>query len=208
LPSPTRLDPEAAVAALRRDRVLGPFIRAHGGLDIRPPKRTHFEALARAIVFQQLAGRAAMAIYGRVVTAVGGRLTAAALLATDDASLRAAGLSGNKLAALRDLATKSTDGTVPLAAIGRLTDERIVERLVQVRGIGVWTAEMFLLFQLQRPDVWPVDDFGVRAGYARLHGMATPPTPKELVPLGDRFRPYRSAAAWYCWRAVEVLPPA
>jgi DNA-3-methyladenine glycosylase II len=108
------------------------------------------------------------------------------------------------VASIRDLATKVADGTVPLGGIRRLTDEQVVDRLTAVRGIGRWTAEMFLIFQLRRMDVWPVDDLGVRAGWALAHGLAEPPTPKQLEPLGDRFRPYRTLVAWYCWQAVRL----
>ena len=120
--------------------------------------------------------------------------------------MRAAGLSANKLAAIIDLAAKFVDGTVPTHDLDGLSDDEIVARLVTVRGVGRWTAEMFLLFQLHRPDVWPVDDLGVRNGWARIHEMAAPPTPKALQILGDALRPYRSTAAWYCWRAVASGP--
>jgi DNA-3-methyladenine glycosylase II len=121
--------------------------------------------------------------------------------------LRGAGLSGNKAASIRDLAEKVLDGSVLLDRMSRLPDDEIVRELTLVRGIGPWTAEMFLIFQLGRLDVWPVGDFGVRSGYALLYGLAEPPSPKELEPLGDRFQPYRSVAAWYCWRAAETVTP-
>jgi len=163
-----------------------------------------FAALARAIVFQQLAGRSARAIYGRVRATVGGTLTPEALNAAPDAALRAAGLSGNKLASLRDLSAKVLEGTVVLTRTSRKSDEELIERLTTVRGIGRWTAEMYLMFQLRRLDVWPVDDLGVRQGYALIWKIDPPPTPKQLVPLGDRFRPYRSIVARYCWAAVSL----
>ena len=119
-------------------------------------------------------------------------------------SLRAAGLSASKTASILDLAAKVESGVVPLDGIQRLTDEDIIERLIVVRGIGRWTAEMFLIFQLGRLDVWPVDDFGVRAGYAAAYELNEAPTPNALVALGDAFRPYRSVAAWYFWRAIEL----
>ena len=206
-PAQPVMDVAAATAAMARDPVLGPFVERVGPVATRRRQGTSFEALARAIVFQQLAGAAASTIHARAVAALGGRMTAEAILATPDEPLRVAGLSAAKLAALRDLAQKTTDGTVPLRSLGRFDDETIIERLVAVRGIGRWTAEMFLLFQLRRPDVWPVGDLGVRAGYARLHGLAATPTEREIAPLGDRFRPWRSAAAWYCWQAVALLPP-
>ena len=166
-----------------------------------------FESLLSAIVFQQLAGAAARAIHGRLVAALGGAPVAPeSVLAADPATLRAAGLSANKLAAIIDLAAKFVDGTVPTDDLDGLSDDEIVTRLVSVRGVGRWTAEMFLLFQLRRPDIWPVDDLGVRNGWARIHEMAAPPTPKSLQILGDILRPYRSTAAWYCWRAVAPVP--
>jgi 3-methyladenine DNA glycosylase/8-oxoguanine DNA glycosylase len=164
-----------------------------------------FAALVRAIVFQQLAGRAAQAIYGRVRATVG-ELTPEAFNAVSDADLRAAGLSRNKLASLRDLSAKVLDGTVVLTRTSRRSDEELIARLTAVRGIGRWTAEMYLMFQLRRLDVWPVDDLGVRQGYA-LAWQLDPPTPKQLEPLGDRFRPYRSIVARYCWAAVPLLRP-
>jgi DNA-3-methyladenine glycosylase II len=126
------------------------------------------------------------------------------VLATPEETLRSAGLSGAKTASILDLAAKVESGVVPLDGIARLSDEEIIERLTIVRGIGRWTAEMFLMFQLGRRDVWPVDDYGVRAGYAVAYGLGDPPPPKVLAGLGDAFRPYRSIAAWYLWRAIEL----
>jgi DNA-3-methyladenine glycosylase II len=132
-------------------------------------------------------------------------LTAESLAAVPDDVLRAAGLSANKLASLRDLASKTLDGTVDLRRMPRLGDEDVVAALVTVRGIGPWTAEMFLIFQLRRLDVWPVGDLGVRQGYGLAWGLDEAPSAKELRPLGDRFRPYRSIAARYCWEAVHLF---
>ena len=129
------------------------------------------------------------------------------MLATPVDQLRAVGLSGSKTASIRDLADKILSGEVKLARVGRLADDEIVEQLTRVRGIGRWTAEMFLMFQLGRLDVWPVDDLGVRKGYALIYGLAALPPPKELEVLGEVYRPYRSIAAWYCWRAVSPLVP-
>ncbi len=198
---------EAALAA--RDPVMARLIAAAGPCTVRPRARgTHFESLARAIVHQQLAGRAAAAIHARFVTAMPGRrVTPEAVLAVPEAGLRAAGLSAAKAAAIRDLALATTDGRVALHRIGRLDDEAVVEELSRVRGVGRWTAEMFLLFQLGRPDVWPVGDLGVRRGYARAYGLPAAPTPGELAAAGERFRPHRSVAAWYCWRAVDTVLP-
>jgi DNA-3-methyladenine glycosylase II len=172
------------------------------------PRRGHFDELARAIVFQQLAGKAAATIHGRFAALFDGAPTPEAVLELPVEALRGAGLSANKAASIRDLSEKVLDGTVELDRMGRLPDDAIVDELVAVRGIGRWTAEMFLMFELGRLDVWPVDDFGVRKGYARLHGLAELPAAKALLPLGDPYRPHRSVAAWYCWRAADTVLPA
>lgn len=181
-----------------------------GPADLRRgrPRREHFAELARAILYQQLAGRAAAAIHGRFAALFDGELpTPDAVLALPLDALRGVGLSASKAASIRDLAEKVLDGSVQLDRIPRLPDDEVVRELTLVRGIGPWTAEMFLIFQLGRLDVWPVGDFGVRKGYALLYGLAEPPEPADLAPLGDRFRPYRSIAAWYCWRAAETVTP-
>jgi 3-methyladenine DNA glycosylase/8-oxoguanine DNA glycosylase len=191
-----------------RDPVLADLIARVGPIRHRPRDPDGpFAALVRAIVFQQLAGRAAQAIYGRVRASVGDALTPETLSATSDVTLRAAGLSANKLASLRDLSTKVLDGTVALTRTSRRSDEELIARLTTVRGIGRWTAEMYLIFQLRRLDVWPVDDLGVRQGYALAWKLNPPPTAKQLEPLGERFRPYRSIIARYCWAAVPLLRP-
>jgi DNA-3-methyladenine glycosylase II len=188
-----------------RDPALANLISLVGPIDLRPRNDGGaFGALARSIVFQQLAGRAAQAILGRVITTAGGALTPEGLQAAADEDLRGAGLSGNKLLSLRDLSAKVLDGTVDLAASRQLSDEEIVTSLVTVRGIGRWTAEMYLMFELRRPDVWPVGDLGVRQGYGFTWGIEPPPTPKALLALGERFRPYRSVVARYCWEAVGL----
>jgi 3-methyladenine DNA glycosylase/8-oxoguanine DNA glycosylase len=189
-----------------RDPVLADLVARVGPIRHRPRDPDGpFAALARAIVFQQLAGRAAQAIYGRVRAAAGDTLTPEALNAVSDAELRAAGLSANKLASLRDLSAKVLDGAVVLTRTSRRSDEELIERLTAVRGIGRWTAEMYLMFQLRRLDVWPVDDLGVRQGYALAWQLDPQPTSKQLGPLGDRFRPYRSVVARYCWAAVPLF---
>ena len=161
----------------------------------------------RSIVFQQLAGKAAAAIHGRFVAALEGPLTPENVLAAPEERLRAAGLSLNKLLSLRDLSAKVLDGTVPLDGLEDLDDDEIVARVSTVRGIGRWTVEMFLIFQLRRPDVWPVDDLGVRRGYAVIHGLPEWPKPKALAALGDAYRPFRTVAAWYCWRTADTILP-
>jgi DNA-3-methyladenine glycosylase II len=186
---------------------LGRLIEAVGPPQIRPPSESPFAALVRAITFQQLAGRAASAIHGRFVANFPSGPTAPAVLALPETAFRAAGLSGAKTASIRDLAAKVVDGTAPLDALDAYSDDEIVARLSLVRGIGRWTAEMFLMFQLRRPDVWPVDDLGIRKGYAILHRLAEPPRPRDLMALGEPYRPYRTVAAWYCWRAAETVLP-
>ena len=162
-----------------------------------------FGALARSICFQQLAGAAASAIHGRFAALYDGRPTPAAVAATPEEVLRGVGLSAAKVASIKDLAAKALDGTVRLEGWGRMDDDEIVERLVAVRGIGPWTAQMFLIFQLNRPDVWPTGDLGVRVGYGRMHGLEVAPTPAELAAAGEVYRPYRTVAAWYCWRVMD-----
>lgn len=193
----------ASFAAL--DPVMAALVERHGPprLGGRRTGRTRFEQLAEAIAYQQLAGKAAASIWARVRGLVDGPFAPEAVLALGPESLRGAGLSGAKTASLLDLAAKAADGTVRLERIGRLDDEAVVEQLVVVRGIGRWTAEMFLIFTLQRLDVWPVGDYGVRAGWAKAYGLAELPAPKALMAEGERFRPWRTLAAWYCWRATE-----
>lgn len=202
-----RISLASAIEQVRsRDPVLGNLVALVGPIHHRPRNADgHFGALARSIVFQQLAGRAAQTIFGRVLATVGGQLTPEALTAASDEALRAAGLSANKLASLRDLSAKVLDGTLDLSASSRRSDEEIIASLVTVRGIGRWTAEMYLMFELRRLDVWPVDDLGVRQGYRLAWGLDAPLGPKELAPLGDRFRPYRSVVARYCWEAVALF---
>lgn len=169
-------------------------------------RRTPFESLARAIAFQQLHEKAAGSILKRFIALFPGRRfprPAELLMAHVDA-IRGAGFSGAKVLALRDLAAKTLDGTVPTSrAIALLDDDAIVERLVEVRGIGRWTVEMLLIFQLGRPDVLPIDDFGVRNGFRMAYRRRAMPTPKEVLRYGERWKPYRTAAAWYLWRAAD-----
>lgn len=210
-PPSTRPAWQAAAADLAgRDRVLADLHRRHGAplLPPGPAASKRFEALASSIAYQQLAGRAAATIWGRVLETVGRPFTPEAVLSTDPAALRAAGLSGAKTAAVTDLATKVHDGTVRLDRIGRMDDEAVVEHLTVVRGIGPWTAHMFLLFDLRRLDVWPIGDYGVRAGLARAHGWDEIPTEREMRSLGDPFAPYRSVVAWWCWREVDTVTPS
>lgn len=201
-----KLSPSDAARFLaERDQVVARLV-AQAGLPSFPrPTETHFAALVRSVTHQQLAGAAAQAIHGRLVRALGDEVTPESLLATPTEELRAAGLSGNKVLSLQDLATKVLDGTVVLESRGlaRESDDEVVARLTTVRGIGKWSAEMFLMFQLRRLDVWPTGDLGVRKGFALAWGIVTP-TPKELDALGEPYHPYRSIVAWYCWRAIPL----
>ena len=184
------------------------LIKVAGPMELRAPSPDGFGALVRSIMYQQLAGAAATAILGRFMQLFAEGLSPDAVLALPQGAMRTAGVSGPKEAAITDLARKVADGTVPLADLDSLSDDELKARLVQVRGIGPWTAEMFLIFQLGRLDVWPVDDYGVRRGWTVAHRKRQMITPKALEAQGEIFKPYRTVAAWYCWRAVEniVLP--
>jgi DNA-3-methyladenine glycosylase II len=208
-PGPRVTPTEAARILSARDPVIARLVAEAGPPRLRRPQETHFAALVRAIVYQQLAGAAAAAIHRRLVAALADDVTPEALVALPEDALRSAGLSARKAASLRDLAAKVLDGTVVLSprGISRESDEEIVARLSTVLGIGQWTAQMFLLFQLRRLDVWPTGDLGVRRGYG-LAWKIPMPAPRELDVLGDPFRPYRSIAAWYCWRAAELYAGA
>lgn len=182
-----------------------------GSCTIQVHARPPFEALAESIVYQQLNGRAAETIFGRVRAIYAPKRFPAPedILATPDESLRAAGLSRAKTAAVKSLAEHALKGTVPTRAQAlRLANEELIERLTQVRGIGRWTVEMFLIFGLSRPDVWPVLDFGVRRGLGRTFRKRAMPTPRQALPYGKKFSPYGSLAAWYCWRAAGILDEA
>jgi DNA-3-methyladenine glycosylase II len=200
------MTPAAALIA-KADPELGAFIAGFGPM---PRPRAEFaepyHALLSAVAHQQLHARAALAIFGRLKTACGDCLPDPdALLALPDEALRACGFSANKAAAIRDVAAKAADGTIPSRARAlRLGDEELIARLTTIRGVGRWTVEMLLIFTLRRPDVWPVDDFGVREGYRRLHGLEALPKPKALAQLGQAFAPYRSTAALYLWKAADA----
>ena len=170
------------------------------------PTASTFDALAESIVYQQLSGKAAATIHRRLRDLFPrGRITPPALLAAKDEVLRSAGVSRSKVLALRDLASKTLDGTVPdVKQLHTMSDEAIVDRLVQVRGIGRWTVEMLLIFRLGRPDVLPVHDYGVRHGFQVAYGKRKLPSPRELARQGEKWRPFRTVASWYMWRAVEL----
>jgi DNA-3-methyladenine glycosylase II len=203
-----RYDPQEAVEHLASvDPTLARLIERVGAFNM-PLRLMHnpFEALARNIIFQQLHGNAATAIHARVLALFGkSGLDPQDILDAPEEALRGAGLSGAKLVALKDLAAKTLDKTVPtLAQLKRMSDEEIISRLTQVRGIGRWTVEMLLIFRLGRADILPVGDFAVRKGFALAYGLTESPKPKELEAYGERWRPYRSVASWYLWRASEL----
>jgi DNA-3-methyladenine glycosylase II len=197
----------AASHIITADPVLGGFISRFGPLRrARPDFAEPYHALLSAVAHQQLHARAAQAIFGRLKLACGAVVPDPdVLLALPDETLRACGFSANKALAIRDVAAKAADGTIPSRARAmRLSDEELIQRLVSIRGVGRWTVEMLLIFTLRRPDVLPVDDFGVREGYRRLHGLEAQPKPKALAEFGLAFAPYRSTAALYLWKAADA----
>src|SRR5580692_5107243 len=222
---PKKLDHTNACEHLSRvDRQLARIMARTGECRLlQETTQSIFAALLESIIYQQLNGKVAATITSRVKALfpentqqirtrrglVEGFPTPEQILAASEELLRSAGLSRNKMLAIRDLAAKTLDGTVPtLKQARRMSDDELVERLITVRGIGRWTVEMLLLFRLGRPDVFPVDDYGVRKGYANLRKLAEMPKPKELMAYGEKWRPYRSVASWYLWRAADtkVLP--
>ncbi|MGG5818115.1 DNA-3-methyladenine glycosylase family protein [Falsiroseomonas sp. HW251] len=205
-PAPPVCVPEA-LTHLRRDPVLKRVIRQIGPCALRPVRREPYEALVRAIAHQQVHGRAAEAILGRFIALYPSHdfPPAHAVLETSAEALRGCGLSGSKVAAIRDIAEKAVGGLVPTRkAAARLTDEALIERLVAIRGVGRWTVEMLLIFTLGRPDVLPVDDFGVREGWRVATDADAQVRPRELAAIGEAWVPWRSIAAWYLWRAADA----
>ena len=198
----------AARLHLAADPVLGPVIAQVGAMRLKPVKgREPYEALVRAIAHQQVHGRAAEAMLNRLIALVPHAPfpSPQQVLALPEGALRACGFSGAKQAAILDIAHKSAAGWVPTRrAAARLPDEALIERLVALRGVGRWTVEMLLMFTLGRPDILPVDDFGVREGYRLAAGLETQPRPKELAAIGQAWAPFRTAAAWYLWRAADL----
>jgi 3-methyladenine DNA glycosylase/8-oxoguanine DNA glycosylase len=202
-------DPDIACRHLcGADPAMGSLIGRVGEFTMRPvPTHSLFQVLVRSIVYQQLTGKAASTILGRVVDLFAPKRfpTPGDLLEVPSDRLRSAGLSTAKTAALKDLAGRTLDGTVPsLARVRLMDDEEIIERLILVRGIGRWTVEMLLIFKLGRPDVLPVGDLGVRKGFAVTLGKRKLPEPAAMVRRAERWRPYRSVASWYLWRALEL----
>ena len=196
----------SAVAHLRRvDPVLGEII-ARVRKAPPPPRRagTHYDALVRAIIYQQLSGKAAATIHRRFSELYPNKRPRAHLvLATSDEALRGAGLSRQKIGYLRDLSARVVDGSLPLAHLGRLPDDAIIEHLVRVKGIGRWTVQMFLMFRLGRPDVLPELDLGIQNAIQRAYGLKKRPKPKDVIRLGTKWRPHATTACWYMWRSLE-----
>lgn len=200
-------DPRRALDHLRAaDFALGRIIDAVGAFQLRP-QGTPYESLFRAILYQQLAGPAARAIERRVLALFGGRIpTPRELLDADEAALRAAGLSGQKVGYIKDLALKFATGAIR-PDLASLPDDEVIREVTSIRGIGRWTAEMLLMFCFGRPDVFPADDLGLRKAVQRLRGLPKTPTPAEALAIAERWRPYRSVATWYLWRASRVALP-
>ncbi len=201
------MTPEATEYLAKRCKIMRRLIRMHGPCTLVPVRdRSPFESLVRAVAHQQLNGTAAETILRRfrALFARGRFPSAAQLASVGDDALRAAGFSRAKIAALRDIAAKTLDGTIPSSRkISAMPDAEIIERLVQVRGVGRWTVEMMLIFKLGRPDVFPADDFGVRNGFRIVHGLAELPKPKDILLHAERWRPHGTTAAWYLWRAAD-----
>ena len=197
-----------AMALAKAHPVPARLLRAHGPprLGVKPAASSRFQSLARAIAHQQLAGKAASAIWSRVALAVGAEFSPAAVLELGPQGLRACGLSTAKAAAIVDLALSTAEGKIRFDRIARFDDHKVIEQLTSVKGIGPWTAQMFLMFELRRIDVWPTGDYGVRAGFASAFALDGMPSPLELDQLGDPFAPYRSILAWWCWRETDSKP--
>ena len=198
-----------ALRHLRRvDPVMAQLIRRAGPYAVRPERGVGaYEALVEAVAHQQLTGKAARTILGRFYAIYGADCCPepSRLVGTPDEALRGCGFSRAKAAALKDIAARSLDGSIPpRRSLARMKDETIIDRLVEARGVGRWTVEMFLMFTLGRPDVLPVDDYGVRLGYKIAYGKRALPKPKSLARIGELWAPYRTTASWYLWRAVDL----
>jgi DNA-3-methyladenine glycosylase II len=192
----------------RRDPVLADIIRKHGPCGLAAAQRAdHFSALVRAITGQQLSTKAAATIYSRVIALMPeGRLTAAALAAVSDEQLRGVGMSRQKCSYFRDLCARVTSGELPLDSLDSMSDEDVITALTRVKGIGRWSAEMFLMFRLHRPDVLPVDDLGIVNAVKNVYRLRKRPTPERIRKIGEAWKPYRSVASWYLWRSLDNEP--
>jgi len=191
----------------RRDPILRDLMRVHGPCGLADRQHTDpFKALIRAIVGQQLSTRAAATIFARFEALFDAFPTPAQVTAMPDDRLRGVGLSGQKAGYLRDLCRRIEEGALPIAALDRMDDEAVIETLTQVKGVGRWTAEMFLIFRLQRPDVLPVGDLGIVKAVQRAYRLRKAPTPDRLTRIGEAWRPYRSVACWYLWASLNNAP--
>ena len=200
----TPLDYSRASRLLRRDPVMAALIREHGPCGIADALRVdHLSALVRAIIFQQLSTKAASTIHGRFVGLLADGITAAAIAEVTDEQFRSVGISRQKALYLRDLAGKVSSREVTLDGLEDLDDESVIAALTAVKGIGRWTAEMFLMFRLHRPDVLPVGDLGILTAVQKAYGLRKRPTPDRLRKLGDAWKPYRTVACWYLWRSLD-----
>jgi DNA-3-methyladenine glycosylase II len=199
-------DPKAEAHLRKVDPLLAKMIDQVGPCEDTPATHlSHFEALARAVVYQQLSGKAAATIYGRFEALCNGAgVVPAAVMGLSDEQLRAAGLSRQKTASLKDFATKCLESVVLIDRLHELPDEEIISELTQVRGIGLWTAQMFLMFRLGRPDVLPHLDLGIRKGLQKTYGLDDLPTPQQVLELGEKWRPHCTLACWYLWRSLEI----
>lgn len=191
-------------ALMRRDPILSPIIRKYRTRSLLDtPAMEPFPALVRTITAQQISTKAAATIHGRLVALMGRGVTPPAMLALTDEQLRGAGLSRQKTAYLRDLATRVASGELPVHSLHELSDEEVIDAIVKVKGLGRWSAEMFLMFRLRRPDVLPVDDLGIVTAIQRLYGLRKKPKADRIRKIGEAWRPYRTVACWYLWRSLE-----
>jgi len=191
---------------MRRDPILAPVIRKHRRSPLDAPAMDPFAALVRTITSQQISTKAAATIYGRLAALMPEGVSPAAIAALTDEHMRQAGLSRQKSAYLRDLAGKVSTGELPVQMLHELSDEAVIEAIVKVKGLGRWSAEMFLMFRLRRPDVLPVDDLGIVTAIRRLYGLRKNPKPDRIKKIGEAWRPYRTVACWYLWRSLENTP--
>lgn len=192
---------------MRRDPVLAPVIKKHRTRSpLDAPTLDPFPALVRTITAQQISTKAASTIYGRLIALMAKGVTPDALLALSDADLRQAGLSRQKAGYLKDLAAKVKSGELPIHLLHELDDESVIDAIVKVKGLGRWSAEMFLMFRLRRPDVLPVGDLGIVTAIQRLYGLRKKPNAARIIRIGEAWRPYRTVACWYLWRSLENTP--
>ena len=192
---------------MRRDPILAPLIKKHRKRSpLDAPVLDPFPALVRTITAQQISTKAAATIHGRLVGCMPQGVTADALLSLTDAQFRQAGLSRQKIVYLRDLASKAQNGELPLHSLHELDDEAVIDAIVKVKGLGRWSAEMFLMFRLRRPDVLPVGDLGIVTAIQRLYGLRKKPKPARIIKIGESWRPYRTVACWYLWRSLDNTP--